>query len=330
MQELKTRILKQQVDLVLSLGNVCTPALWMKEFSVRSLASPLDWMMSYNLKVALNLIKSDFKDFFIDCENVKKINKEYLWVLDKKTQMVSIHHFYTNKDFNQQVIDFNAKSIYRWEKIKHKILESKSIALINVSDEKLEDIELFLIEFFNFFEQIKPFNRDIFFIHIKNDESKKFNEVCVNQYEVSNNLKIIQYVGNNVYISDNERLEAFKNEFIWDLMMKNLKFWNLESKNTYFEQLESKRIIDSSLEYKWGKALYESNKFLDFISLPFVLREIKKQHKKLNLDSINNEELKDSAFYKIGSILFQGKNFKKEQLKFGKNLSLSLSLLQAN
>ncbi|MBK1971298.1 DUF1796 family putative cysteine peptidase [Campylobacter sp. TTU_617] len=145
----KIRIIK--TDIILSLGSACRTAHHLRKNHLRSLSSPLDWMVSGDLDIIYDLFCNDFKDFFLNYEVVKhsqKSNKvdEPIHVKDTKYNILSIHHFFTNEDLKIQSKRVNEQSIYRWNKIKQKLFLAKNITFIHCGQFELEKMKKFLIK----------------------------------------------------------------------------------------------------------------------------------------------------------------------------------------
>lgn len=294
---------KIEADLVLSVGYSCRTAHRMREFNLREVSSPLDWMVHYSLNDACDLMINDFKTFFLEYENQGVHEGGALQVMDKKTKMISIHHFAPNEDLDTQVINYRTLSIQRWEKIKAKIDSAKRIAIIYSGAFDREIFERFLNKFSSHFGEEKLID----FINVDEDKSKAFNELKITQYKLNSNINIIHYLGNDYPILDEDIWVG--NSFLWNEVMKNIELThkNLNSPNAL-------EIVKEHLAYKLGEAFVMNYRsFLGLILLPFIFYGICKRHYflkskelltiKLSKSYKNYEEalsLKNGLYYKVG------------------------------
>lgn len=321
---LKQALPQIKADIVLSLGNNCRPASRLEEFDLRKEANPLDWMMSYDLKIAYDLMASDFKDFFTQCENLGKFNEWHLRVQDKKSAMQSIHHFNTKEPLEAQIKAFNEQSVRRWLKIKEKLRQSKNIVFVRNSDEALKEFALFLEKISKLLGEDKHYT----FIKICHDKSKEFNELKITQYQPFAKATIITYEGNDESISELQADFWRGNSFLWAEVMKNIKLRQLHQKFGAVER------VKNHLCYQFGEALnLSSNRLYTAFVLPFVLFYLYQKHQKylkgldelaLPLSSYADYKealkLQESLDYVLGQTLLQHLNFRsKNPLKIFAN-----------
>lgn len=122
---------KIKADFTMSLGSNCRPARYLRKNRLRNLASPLDWMINEKLEVVFDLFESDFKNFFLSCTKIKEFkNDRIIHVKDNVNEMVSIHHFFSNENLNTQAQRINQQAIKRWNLIKEKINNAKSVVFV--------------------------------------------------------------------------------------------------------------------------------------------------------------------------------------------------------
>lgn len=89
-------------DCIISLGNACRPAAYLKEHDLRFFSSPFDWMMSYPLRAIQNFIESGFDNFFKNKEIVSRATtRRHSVVRDTDTGMISMHHFPADSDMDK-------------------------------------------------------------------------------------------------------------------------------------------------------------------------------------------------------------------------------------
>lgn len=115
-------------------------------------------MVSGDLDIIYDLFCNDFKDFFLNYEVVKHSKKgdkadEPIHVKDIKYDILSIHHFFANEDLKIQSKRVNEQSIYRWNKIKQKLLLAKNIVFILYGNFGLEKIKKIFNKNFSSFKK---------------------------------------------------------------------------------------------------------------------------------------------------------------------------------
>lgn len=104
---------KIKARFAMSLGSNCRAAHYLRKNHLRILASPLDWMLNEKLEVVYDLIRTDFKNFFLDCSKADDNNARVIRVKDNTNGMVAIHHFFANEDLNIQAKRINQQAIRR-------------------------------------------------------------------------------------------------------------------------------------------------------------------------------------------------------------------------
>lgn len=121
-----------RADIFVSVGDACRPALHLREYGLRTLSSPLDWMMSYSLDEAYRCFSVEFSDFFADCyDNGGADGKERSVVSKSNVGMISIHAFPKKIALDEFLPTFRAQTKRRFLRIKANILASQSVALVS-------------------------------------------------------------------------------------------------------------------------------------------------------------------------------------------------------
>lgn len=252
---------KIHADVVLSVGQNCLPAIYLRNFSLRKEASLLDWLGRYSLESVLELFRKDFKDFFSEVEVLGQVNLKELDVKDVKNNVCSKHYFNSNQDIAIQAKEFNALSIKRWSRIKEKIKRSQNIVFISFSNESFENCENFLKECAVLFGIEKIYR----FIQIFNDVSKKEFELEIQSRYFNDKMSIVRYIGNNNF-SNEERLVG--NEFSWGEVMKNIV---LKNDLNYNHLSGSAARVQKHLRYKLGQVMILNSKnILGYMKMPFL------------------------------------------------------------
>lgn len=120
-----------EADIFISLGEACKPALHLRNYGLRKLSSPLDWMMCYDLDEAYRCFEVGFSDFFEKCyEESQKSAKERWVVSTSNAGMVSIHAFPKSIPLNQYLPTFRETMQRRFDRLKSKILACDCIAFV--------------------------------------------------------------------------------------------------------------------------------------------------------------------------------------------------------
>jgi len=77
-------------DMILSVGNDCRPAYYLKKNNLRHYKNPLDWVGYYSLDTVIHLYKTKFNDFFTDLiEDKQQYSNGYI---DGKNNILFVHY----------------------------------------------------------------------------------------------------------------------------------------------------------------------------------------------------------------------------------------------
>ncbi|MCV3411485.1 papain-like cysteine peptidase [Campylobacter lari] len=321
----KNSLEKIHADIVLSIGVNCRPAHHLGCYNLRKEANPIDWMTNFNLDVTYNLFQSNFKDFFTNVSNEGIFDQHHLKIKDLKTNMISIHHFNHNDELEKQTKEFNSQSTRRYLKIKEKIINSKDIVFVYNGINNIENIITFLKSIQNLF----GFEKNYYLVHIKDDKNKKWNEIEINQYEITKNIKYYQYIGNDANITNDKAKNWHGNQFLWGEAMKNISLRENEVAKEITKVITKNngaiQIIKNHLCYKLGEsAICNSKTFFGYIKMPFILYCISLAHKeKIKAQSKNSSlplstyddyqealQIKECFTYKLGKIIINASNNK--------------------
>lgn len=310
---------KIHADVVLSVGTNCRTAHHLECYNLRKEANPLDWMMIFNLYIVNELFQSDFKDFFINSFNEGKFCQRYLRVRDLKTNMVSIHHFNHNDALEKQSKEINSQAIRRWLRLKKKIINAKDIVFVYNGADNIEEI----ITFLKSVNKLFGLEKNYYFVQVKHDRDKKWNEIEFHQYEIAKNLKFYQYIGNDINITDNKSHDWHGNDFLWAEVMKNISLRENELPKEIIKFKGAVQVAKNHLSYKLGEAAIHNSKSLyGYIRMPFILYCVALAHKekikaqKNSLSLTLNEysdykealKIKECFTYKLGQIIINASN----------------------
>lgn len=155
-------------DMFISLGEACKPALHLRNYGLRKMSCPLDWIMSYGLDEAYRCFEVEFSDFFENCyedrgQDTKK-GKERWIVSASNAGMISIHGFPKSTPLESYLPIFREKMQKRFAKLKSKILDCACVAFVcarNDSVENLADFGKKCIILFDLWHKTQQTNIDL-------------------------------------------------------------------------------------------------------------------------------------------------------------------------
>ncbi len=134
-----------EYDLIISLGEACFVATYLRDSQLRAFSSPFDWLMGGNLQTRLNFLTNNFKDFmniedFIYLTKHTDNNYTKLGVIDfdtvnevcfnKNNQLIFLHDFVREKSFEEQFSEVLEKYQRRIKRLLEAIQNSKKILFI--------------------------------------------------------------------------------------------------------------------------------------------------------------------------------------------------------
>lgn len=136
-----------KTDFAISLGCACRPAYYMREYKLRRMSCPLDWMMFYSLEDVIKLFKSDFSTFFAErkVHHDKAIGK-YNYVEDVNNGMISIHGFPLDEDVDAIYKDFSNQMSIRYFRMKELMTNADNVLFISNREDSKGDFMAFLEE----------------------------------------------------------------------------------------------------------------------------------------------------------------------------------------
>lgn len=139
-------------NCILSLGEACRPAIYLKEHNLRYFSSPFDWMRSYPLSTIQNFIDNGFDNFFKNREIVSKAPaRKHMVIRDADTGMISMHHFPIETDMDTHYKFFIKQMTTQFSNFIQNIAQSKILAFISNgwSTEELKKFKSFIDNKFN-------------------------------------------------------------------------------------------------------------------------------------------------------------------------------------
>ena len=175
------------IDFIISLGADCKPAYHLKRNNLRIVANPFDWMMCYTLTNVIDIINTRFKTFFIDIheDTTRKTRNGCRYIIDKKNNFVSMHHFKKNLDVASQYDAFYDKMKFRFYRMLEYINNSENVMFIC---NRNEDISNF-VKFLKSISEI--FDKKYLFINTRHHDDKS--AIAKRTYNISKKIDIIEY-----------------------------------------------------------------------------------------------------------------------------------------
>ncbi len=202
-------------DVILSVGEACRPASYLKKHGLRRFAHPLDWMMCYNLETVVQLYRKQFSDFFLDVKQDEHNKKRFL---DVKNNVTSVHY----PSLSDNKIAFNRKMRRRFKRLDKQLRKCNNICFI--SGRKMDRKKL--IKFLT--EMGAIYSGKITLINIRHNEEIDgiIKPMICNREMVSDRLEFIEYEFNDVYIDTGDwRTDAYAwqgNNILWRKIVKKI------------------------------------------------------------------------------------------------------------
>ena len=198
-------------DVIFSIGPSCKVAQYLKSLNLRKCAYPLDWQICNDFDRILHLFESDFSDFFIEYKNLDNDYKlsGLRSVEDIRNKIVSMHHISDDLPLDEGVKKFRSKMLKRYFRLKSHIQNGNNILIIANYDVSIDDLVSFLKSFASLFEK-----KNIVMVNVKDSKIEEKNE-----YYLDNNLKIVEYLINDVHENGSD---PKTNRLFW---LGNTKRW---------------------------------------------------------------------------------------------------------
>lgn len=147
----KLKIAPQKIhcDYIVSLGEACRPAHYLRKFGLRLCANPLDWMMEYSLSTALTLLQTDFKHFFEKLEDISFLRDDgsfsCRFVRDVDNNIVSMHDFSKTESLEERLPKFHQIMRRRAERMRSAISSSNQVLFICNRQNEQQELEASLL-----------------------------------------------------------------------------------------------------------------------------------------------------------------------------------------
>lgn len=217
-----------KADIFISLGQACKPALHLRNYGLRKLSLPLDWMMCYDLDEAYRCFEVGFSDFFEKCyEEESKSAKERYVVSMSNAGMVSIHAFPKSIPLNQYMPTFRKTMQRRFDRLKSKILACDCVAFVCGRTNSIEELADFGKKIGKLFERESKNEREreskprIIIINVAHKENIPKNQITKKVLDFGENLQVVEFTCDDSSI--NEKKYFLGNTLAWHSVMLNLR-----------------------------------------------------------------------------------------------------------
>lgn len=206
-------------DVIVSLGPSCKAAYHLRKLNLSFCSFPLDWMLGYSLDTVLHLFKTNFKDFFQDI-TVQGLSsdasEEHYHIVDNKNQIISLHHFLNKYKLPKAKKLFFKKMHMRSKRLLEYVNKSDKVCFITARGHD-ENYPNELSKFIRDFSELYP-GKNITIININ---SKNIEGIYCQTYEISEHLKIKEYIFNDVYTD--KQCPFRGNVEMWSRVLQSVK-----------------------------------------------------------------------------------------------------------
>lgn len=232
-----------KADMFISLGEACKPALHLRNYGLRKMSCPLDWIMSYDLDEAYRCFEVEFSDFFASCYEDKgqdtKNGKERWIVSASNAGMISIHGFPKSASLESYLPIFREKMKKRFAKLKSKILDCACVAFVcarNDSVENLANVGKRFITLFDLWHKTSQANTYLQHASDKPERESKIRVMIINArhnqnlskthlqkqvYKISERISVVDFVCDDTSI--NGKRYFLGNTLAWHSIMCQLR-----------------------------------------------------------------------------------------------------------
>ncbi len=132
-------------DFFVSMGCCCKTAHHLRRNRLRICSSPLDWMINFTLKDALELFRTGFSTFFADIREVAhEENGKMRRVEDVRNGMLSIHHFPLSLTLEEGRAAYREKAARHFANTHEFMSKADRFAMVTSCGESLGEIREFV------------------------------------------------------------------------------------------------------------------------------------------------------------------------------------------
>ncbi len=228
-------ILIQKFDEVISLGEDCACASYLKKNHLRFQSYPFDWLTNASLKTRLELVINNFADF-MNIDDLKLMDKASLGHPSTDSNFDYYHNlkndFYFFHDFKANILlkktydEVKKKFDKRINIFLKKLRQDKKILLVWLSHTKLNDNQMIIdkIEEIN-----KKFSSKIYFLVIENTQQNNENAEYIN---ISSNILRVKIETHNFSTNSDPTLGIYDN---CQQIFRQIRLKNYWVKRIYFK-----------------------------------------------------------------------------------------------
>lgn len=223
---LQTKELPQiKADYYIPVGEACRPAYWLQKYGLRRCALPFDWMMNYDLKTVCHTVKNGVGGWFSEYDEDLCWQGKMRKVEDKRTSMISLHHFSRDKSVEEQKKDILKIFKRRCKRMKKILSDGKRVCFVCNRTDARERLLSFIAEMAAMF----PHTRFVL-INVRHDEKN-----CEVYYkQISRRLSFYEICGADKH----EKGSTPENPLFW---LGNEQLWNAVCRRLILRPAKNKR-----------------------------------------------------------------------------------------
>lgn len=230
-----------KANVFISAGNACKPALHLRNYGLRKLSCPFDWIMNYDLREFYRCFEVEFSDFFANCyeagDKTNNTQGKERWVVSASNAgAISIHAFPKSMSLESYLPTFREKMQKRFNRLKRKILDSTSVAFVCVRTDSLEDLADFGKKFITLCEswQICQLQNAsdknerereskirVIIINVRHKEKIPKTSITKQIHNIDENVSIVEFICNDTSI--NPKQHYLGNTYAWHKIMLQLQ-----------------------------------------------------------------------------------------------------------
>lgn len=198
-----------EAECFISLGKNCKEAFWLKQFGLRNVSLPFDWMVNYSLSFVLSTLKNGIGIWLNKWKENEKYNGKFRQIQDLNSGMLIQHFFPRNVTAIEYIDIFKQIFSKRIERFREILQNKKSICFLCDRDEVIET----RIEFLKALSQMFPLTKFTMINIVHSPESKK-----IYKKQISSNISLFEVYANNYHEKNSK--------FVNDGWIGNEDLWN--------------------------------------------------------------------------------------------------------
>ena len=205
-------------DVLLPIGNDCTPAYYLRAFGLRTEAYPLDWMV-FSMPTMIHLFRTGFCDFFSSVAEEKPLRSNPCrHIRDTANDILSMHHFSKDRAVADVLNEFHDMMRRRYIRLHDRLMNSSSLLMLSYSQATQEQLENTLLQFLEIYPHLS-----IHLVNVKDTQGMTSSELRREQHVINDRLMMTMYYCNCSYDTVNQKkLVLWGNEVMWQRVMKEI------------------------------------------------------------------------------------------------------------